>query len=73
VITCYRECNERAVGCHGKCEKYIQQKEKSEELRLKRWEEKRVQGMYEEIKREGVMKRIRSSSGMRSWKVVGQR
>lgn len=25
IITCCKDCTERYVGCHGKCETYIQQ------------------------------------------------
>ena len=33
MIWCCKDCTERYVGCHGKCEKYIKQREEHDNQR----------------------------------------
>ena len=37
-ITCCKGCLDRYVGCHSKCDKYIEQKIKNDEVNNKRLE-----------------------------------
>lgn len=34
-VWCCKDCKKREIGCHSKCEKYLKQKEDSEELNKK--------------------------------------
>ena len=39
MITCCKDCTERHLGCHSKCEKYINQKKEAEKIKEKRIQE----------------------------------
>ena len=33
IIKCCKDCNDREIGCHGKCERYIKEKEENDKYR----------------------------------------
>ena len=42
-ITCCYGCKDRVVGCHGTCEKYINEKETNEKFKKLEIDERRIQ------------------------------
>lgn len=57
-----RDCTERHPGCHGKCEKYINERKVYEEKQSKIRAKKESEAMVIQFKRKQVEKSIKASS-----------
>lgn len=48
-----KDCIKRSIYCHADCEKYIEAKAKNEEIRMKIYREKEIEGGLREVRRLG--------------------
>ena len=46
MITCCRDCEERKMGCHATCEKYIAQQQENAARRDRTNAEKEINGVH---------------------------
>ena len=61
VITCCVDCTKRELGCHSKCEEYLKQRAKYDEIYAKRKEGIVVRDYMGE-KKERILAHIRKKS-----------
>lgn len=52
-FTCCKNCQDRKIGCHSKCEKYLAGKKRHEKVK----EQMKLEKMYT-IRKDNVIKRI---------------
>ncbi len=73
VIKCCKDCTEREVGCHGWCEKYIQQKASHD----KRMSDIRTQKQADQYARESTVRSLtfdaKSKQAHRIWQIGGRK
>ena len=59
TIQCCYNCQNRAVGCHGTCQKYIEERKEYDAKRLEIRKSKAAESDYDDYIAKGNVKRLR--------------
>ena len=60
-MRCCQYCTERYIGCHSKCEEYIEEVKKREKFLAEKRNKKELDYNVKDIKNKSIGKRVRRS------------